>query len=66
MAPQQQDPDPEPAQTRRWNTNLVNLGVFDDDTCLLQEEFCRLLEKSAFVEEVIDFYKRARATGRPG
>ena len=33
----------------------MNLG-FDDDTCLLQEEFCRLLDKSGFVEEVIDFY----------
>jgi hypothetical protein len=32
------------------------LGVFDDDACLLQEEFRSFLEKSGFVEEVIDFY----------
>jgi hypothetical protein len=32
------------------------LGVFDDDTSFLQQEFCRLLQKSGFVEEVIDFY----------
>ena len=65
MAPQQQDPaqttnltasEAEPAQTRQWNSNLFNLGIFDDDTCLLQEEFRRFLEKSGFVEEVIDFY----------
>ena len=46
----------EPDQTSRRNSNLLNLGVFDDDPRLLQEEFCRLLEKSGFVEEVIDFY----------
>lgn len=46
----------EPAQTRQWNSNLFNLDVFDDETCLLQEEFRRFLEKSGFVEDVIDFY----------
>jgi len=34
----------------------VNSGVFEDDSCLLHEEFCRFLEASGFVEEVIDFY----------
>jgi len=43
-------------QTSRRNSNLLNLGVFGDDPRLLQEEFCRLLEKSGFVEEVIDLY----------
>jgi hypothetical protein len=65
MALQHQDPaqttnltasEAEPAQTRRRNSNLFNLGVFDDDTCLLQDEFRSFLEKSGFVEEVIDFY----------
>ena len=65
MAPQHQDPvqttnltasEGEPSQTRQRNSNLFNLGVFDDDTCLLQEEFRRFLEKSGFVEEVIHFY----------
>ena len=46
----------EPTPTRQSNYNLLNLGVFEDDTCLLQEEFRRFLEKSGFVEEVIDFY----------
>ena len=46
----------EPDQTSRRNSNLLNLGVFDNDPRLLQEEFCRLLQKSGFVEEVIDFY----------
>jgi hypothetical protein len=46
----------EPAQTRQWSSNLFSLGVFDDETCLLQEEFRRFLEKSDFVGEVIDFY----------
>ena len=65
MALQQQDPaqttnltasEAEPPQTRQWNSNLFNLGIFDDETCLLREEFRRFLEKSGFVEEVIDFY----------
>jgi hypothetical protein len=43
-------------KTRTSNTGLLNLGVFDDETALLQEEFCRLLDKSGFVEEIIDFY----------
>jgi len=42
----------EPAQTGRWNSNLLNSGVFNDDTRLLQEEFRKLLEKSGFVAEV--------------
>ena len=44
----------EPDQTSRRNSNLLNLGVFDDDPHLLQEEFCRLLEKSGFVAEIIE------------
>jgi hypothetical protein len=65
MAPQHQESgqptnltasEAEPAPTRQSNSNLLNLGVFDDNTCLLQEEFCRFLEKSGFVEEVIEFY----------
>jgi hypothetical protein len=34
------------------------LSVFDENICLLQEEFCSLLRKSGFVEDVIDFYIR--------
>ena len=65
MAPQQQDPaettnltasEAEPTQTRQGNSNLFNLRLFDDDTSVLQEEFRSFLEKSGFVEEVIDFY----------
>lgn len=65
MAPQHQESGPttnltasevEADQTRRSNSDLLNLGVFDGDTSVLREEFCRLLEKSGFVEEVIDFY----------
>ena len=46
----------EPDQARQWNSDRLNLSVFDDHTHLLQEEFCRFLEKSGFVEGVIDFY----------
>jgi hypothetical protein len=65
MAPQHQDPgqttnftasQAEPHQTCQLKSSLVNLGFSDDDTCLLQEEFRRFLEKSGFVEEVIDLY----------
>jgi hypothetical protein len=42
------------------------LGFFDDDTSLLKEEFFGLLEKSGFVEEVIDFYiNKERRTDPP-
>jgi hypothetical protein len=65
MAPQYQDSgqttnltpsEAVPAQTRRSNSNLLNLGVFGDDAGVLQEEFRSLLQKTGFVEEVIDFY----------
>jgi hypothetical protein len=45
----------EPDQTRQANASLL-MGVFDDDTCLLEEELRRFLVKSGFVEEVIDLY----------
>src|SRR5438046_2719932 len=51
MAPQHQD------SSQRTNFTASKAEpVFDDDTCLLQEEFRRFLEKSGFVEEVTDFY----------
>ena len=56
QAAEREDSHRGPYETHHETAAVLNALVFDDDTSLLREECHNLLEKSGFVEDVIDLY----------